>query len=77
MNDPLNIAGIEQILAGIFGIAVILVAIRAVFHAFRSGWAAAITAACIVAIGAVIYGLATTGQFAQLGTDLMHAVLKL
>jgi hypothetical protein len=77
VNDPLNIAGIEQILGGIFTIGVLLVAIRAVLHGLRSGWAAALTAACIVGIGAIIYGLATTGQFAQLGTDLIHAVLKI
>ena len=76
MNDPLNIAGIEHILAGVFGIAVMLVAIRAIFHAFRSGWAAALTAAAIVMIGATVYGLAVTGEFAQLGTSLMHALLN-
>jgi hypothetical protein len=74
--DPLNIAGIEQVLGGIFVIVIALVAIRAALHALRSGWAAALTAAGIVCIGAVIYGLATTGEFAQLGIDLMHLVFN-
>jgi hypothetical protein len=75
--DPLNIAGIENILGGVFVVAILAVAIRACLHAMRSGWALALTAGGIVGVAAVIYGLATTGEFAQLGIDLMHAVLKI
>jgi fumarate reductase subunit D len=74
--DPLNVSGIENILGGIFVIVILVVAIRACLHALRSGWALALTAGGIVLMAAVIYGLATTGEFAQLGIDLMHAVLK-
>jgi NADPH-dependent 2,4-dienoyl-CoA reductase/sulfur reductase-like enzyme len=76
-NTILNVSGIEHLLSGLFICVIALVGIRATLHAFRSGWAAALTAGLIVVIGAGIYGLATTGQFAQLGIDAAHLVLNL
>jgi hypothetical protein len=74
--DPLNVAGIQQMLLAVFIIVVLCAAIKACWHAMRAGMAAAITVAAIVAIGAMIVGLATSGEVDTLGVDLMHSLLN-
>ena len=73
----LDITGITALLGGVLLISVLTVAIRSVWHAHRGNIAAVLTAAGIVALAAMMWGLASAGQLGPLGTDLVHATLHL
>jgi hypothetical protein len=76
-TDPINTGNISTILGSIFGILVLVVAIRAVMHAFRGGFAAVLTVVVIVAVGAMVFGLATSNLLGALGGDMVRAFLNL
>jgi len=74
--DPVNVTGITAILADCLKLAVLAVAIRALFHAFRSNTSAVLTIVGIVALGVMLWGLGTAGMLGGLGSDFAHAVFK-
>lgn len=73
---PLNISGIQGFLGGVLGLVILVIAIHTALHAMKGAWYVALTAAGIVGLGAMLYGLASSGSIGQLGTDLLHMVLK-
>lgn len=74
-SDPLNVSGIETFEGSILAIVVLAVAIKCATLALKSMFFGVMTAVCIVAVAAMVYGMATSGSFLQVGTDLMHMVL--
>ena len=73
----INTGGVTAILVGIFGLAVLTLAIRAAIHAHRSNFGAVITMVGIVALAAMFYNLATGNQVGKLGGDLVHQFLNI
>jgi len=73
----LNIGGITTLLAGVLTVVVLTVAIKAAFRAHRSDTAGVLTALGILALGAMIWALATGNFITTLGTDLVKATLHL
>ena len=76
-GNPINVAGITSILGSFFVIGVLVVAIRALFHAFRSNVAGVITIVGIVALAALVYGLGSAGLLGSLGSDMVRSFLSL
>lgn len=76
-GNILNTAGATAILVTIFGLSVLTLAIRAAMHAHRSNFGAVITMLGILALAAMFYSLATGGQVAKLGGDLVHQFLNI
>ena len=73
----LNTAGIEAILAGVFGIVVLSLGIRAGLHAHRSNYAAVLSMAGILGVAAMIWSVATGNQVTTLGHDLVSQFLHI
>ncbi len=74
----LNSAGINALLATVFGFVVLTLGIRAGMHAHRSNFAAVIGMVGVVAIAAMIWNIAIVpGQITTLGSDLTHQLLSL
>jgi len=76
-GNPINVGSITSILGGIFVIGVLVIAIRALGHGFRSNVSGVLTIVAIVAVAAMVYGLATSGLIANLGATMVHAFLSL
>jgi hypothetical protein len=76
-NTILNTAGIEALENGLLTIVVLSVAITAMMAAHRSAISRVITALVIVAIGAMITGLAAAGLIGSLGADMVHVFTTL
>ena len=77
VGNPINVQGITSILGSFFVIGVLVVAIRALFHAFRSNVAGVITIVGIVALAALVYGLGSAGLLGSLGSDMVRSFLSL
>ena len=73
----LNIGGITTLLAGVLTVVVLTVAIKAAFRAHKSDTAGVLTAVGIVALGAMIWALASGNNLLTLGNDLVRATLHL
>lgn len=76
-NTILNTNGITALENAILTIVVLSVAISAMFAAHRSAIAKVLTAVVIVALGAMISGLAAAGLIGSLGADMVHAFLSI
>lgn len=73
----LNVGGITTVLAAVLTVVVLTVAIRAALRAHRSDTAGVLTALGIVALGAMIWALASGNYVSTLGNDLIKAALHL
>ena len=73
----LNIGGITTLLAGVLTVVVLTVAIKAAVRAHKSDTAGVLTAVGIVALGAMIWALASGNNLLTLGNDLVRATLNL
>lgn len=73
----LNTAGIQSILAGVFGVVILALGVRAGFHAHRSNYAAVLAMIGILGLAAMIWSVASGGQITKLGGDLVGHVLNL
>jgi hypothetical protein len=71
-NTILNVSGITTLENGVLTIVVLSVAITAMMAAHRSAVAKVLTAVVIVAVGAMISGLAEAGLIPNLGGDMVH-----
>ena len=73
----LNNAGINTLLGAVFGFLVLMLGIKAAHHALRSNLAAVLSMVAILAIGVMIWNIASAGQANQLGSDLVHHLLNI
>ena len=69
--------GITTLLSGILTVVILTVAIRAALRAHRSDTAGVLTAVGIVAVGAMIWALASGGNVVTLGNHLVSSLLNL
>jgi hypothetical protein len=76
-NTILNTAGITTLEDGLLVIVALSVAITAMTAAHKSNIAKVLTAVIIVAVGAMISGLASAGLIPSLGAAMVHLFLKL
>jgi hypothetical protein len=72
----LNIGGITTLLASVLTAVVLTVAIRSAMRAHRSDYASVLSAVGIVAVGAMMWALATGNDLPKLGTDLVNLVFN-
>jgi hypothetical protein len=73
----LNTAGIQAILAGIFGVLVLSLGIRAGMHAHRSNYAGVLSMVGILGLAAMVWSIATGNQITTIGHDLVSQVLHI
>jgi hypothetical protein len=73
----LNTAGIQGLLAGVFGIVILALGIRAGLHAHRSNYAAVLSMVGILGLAAMVWSVASGNQITTLGTDLVHQFLHI
>jgi len=76
-NTILNTPGIETLEDGLLTVVVLSVAISAMMAAHRSAIARALTAVVIVALGAMLSGLAAANLIPNLGADMVNSFLTL
>lgn len=72
----LNIAALTALLGGILGLAVLVIAIRAVGHAFRGNIAGVLTAIVIVMLAAALFGVAQANELGALGAAVAKLIFK-
>lgn len=76
-TDPINTAGITAILGSLLLIGLAAVALRVLGHAWKSNASGALAIVAIVAIAALIIGLASGGGFSELGSVMDKSFLNL
>jgi hypothetical protein len=73
----INSTGVDAILGAVFGIVILTLGIRAGMHAHRSNYAAVIGMIGILALAAMVWDIASGGQIATLGHDLVQQFLHI